>query len=75
VAGSFDITIRYGLDGPGIESQWERVKHPCIPALGLTQPPVQGYLLSLRAVKRPGRDAALRRLTPLLLSHADVKEK
>jgi hypothetical protein len=32
----------YGLDGPGIESQWGRgFPHTSRPALGPTQPPVQ----------------------------------
>jgi hypothetical protein len=36
------IATRYGLDGPGIESQWGRdFPHPPKPALGPTQPPVQ----------------------------------
>ena len=36
------IATRYGLDGPGIESQWGRdFPHPSRPALGPTQPPVQ----------------------------------
>ena len=36
------IATRYGLDGPGIESQWQRdFPHPSRPALGPTQPPVQ----------------------------------
>jgi hypothetical protein len=43
---SVGIATRYGLKGPGIESQWERgVPHPSRPALGPTQPPIQ----------RPGR--------------------
>jgi hypothetical protein len=34
--------IRHGLDGPGIESWWERnFLHPSRPALGPTQPPIQ----------------------------------
>ena len=47
---------RYGLDGPGIESWWERdFTHSSRPALGPTQPPIQWLLgLSPRA-KRPGR--------------------
>jgi hypothetical protein len=33
---------RYGLDGPGIETRWERdFPHPSIPSLGPTQPPIQ----------------------------------
>jgi len=36
------ITTGYGLDGPGIESLWERdFLHQSRPALRLTQPPVQ----------------------------------
>ena len=36
------IAIGYGLDGPGIESRWERdFPHMSRPALGPTQPPVQ----------------------------------
>jgi hypothetical protein len=37
------IATRYGLDGPGIESQWGRdFLHPSRPAVVLTQPPIQG---------------------------------
>jgi hypothetical protein len=37
------IATDYGLDGPGIESQWGRnFLHLTRPALGPTQPPVQG---------------------------------
>jgi len=36
------IATGYGLDGPGIESQWGRdIPHLSIPALGPTQPPLQ----------------------------------
>ena len=36
------IATGYGLDGPGIESRWERdFPHLSRPALGATQPPVQ----------------------------------
>jgi hypothetical protein len=36
------IATRWGLDGPGIESQWGRdFPHPPRPALGPTHPPTQ----------------------------------
>ena len=36
------IATRYGLDSPGIESQWgQNFPHLYRPALGLTQPPAQ----------------------------------
>ena len=39
---SVGIAIRYGLEGPGIESRWGRdFPHPSRPALGPTQPPEQ----------------------------------
>jgi hypothetical protein len=39
---SVSIATGYGLDGPGIESQWGRdFLHLSRPALGPTQPPVQ----------------------------------
>jgi hypothetical protein len=39
---SVGIATGYGLDGPGIESRWERdFSHVSRPALGHTQPPVQ----------------------------------
>jgi len=39
---SVGTATRYGLDGPGIESQWGRdFPHPSRPALGPTQPPIQ----------------------------------
>jgi hypothetical protein len=39
---SVGIVTRYELDGPGIESLWERdIPRLCIFALGLTQTPVQ----------------------------------
>jgi hypothetical protein len=39
---SVGIVTDYGLDGPGIESQWGRdFLHMSRPALGPTQPPVQ----------------------------------
>jgi len=39
----FGTAIRYGLEGPGIELPWgAKLSHQRRPALGLTQPPVQG---------------------------------
>jgi hypothetical protein len=41
------VATRYGLDGAGIESQWGRdFLLPSRPALGPTQPSVNGYLVS-----------------------------
>jgi len=42
---SVGIAIRYGLDGPGIETRWggRDFLHPFKPALGPTHPPVNGY--------------------------------
>jgi len=37
---SVDIATRYGLDGPGIESQGQNFLHSSRPILGPTQPPV-----------------------------------
>ena len=38
---SVGIATRYGLDGPGIESRWERdIVHPSRLALAPTQPPI-----------------------------------
>jgi len=45
---SLGIAVRYGLDGPGIETRWRRyIPQPSSPALGYIQSPVQlgtGYL-------------------------------
>ena len=55
---SVGIVTDYGLDGPGIESRWGRdFPHLSRPALGSTQPPVQGYRVFPGGKERPGRDA------------------
>ena len=49
------IEIRYGLDGPGIESRWGRdFPHLSRPALGPTQTPVQWVPGLSRGVKAAG---------------------
>ena len=41
LVSSVSIANRYGLDSPGIDSQWGRsFPHPCLPALGPTKPPI-----------------------------------
>ena len=52
------ITTGYWMDGPGIETRWERdFPHLSRPALGTTQPPVQWVTGLSRGKERPGRDA------------------
>ena len=52
------IETDYGLDGPGIESQWGRdFPHLSRLALGPIQPPVQWVPDLSRGKERPGRDA------------------
>jgi len=38
---SVGIVTDYGLDGPGSNPGGNEIFHPCRPALGPTQPPVQ----------------------------------
>jgi hypothetical protein len=53
------IATRYELDGPGVESWWERdFQHPSIPALGSTQPPVQWVKRPVRGVDHPPPSSA-----------------
>jgi len=55
---SVSIATRYGLDGPGIESQCGRdFPHPSRPALGHIQPPIQWVPGLSRG--QSGRDVAL----------------
>jgi hypothetical protein len=52
---SFGIATCYGLDGPGIESQWGRdFPHLARQALGPTQPPIRWVPVLSRGAKRPG---------------------
>jgi len=53
---SVGIAARYGREGQGTRSRRGRdFPHLSRPALGPTQPPVNGYRVSLPGVKRPGR--------------------
>jgi len=68
---SVGIATRYWLDGPGIESRWERdFPHLSRPALGPTQPSIQWVPGLSWGVKRPGHDVD--HPSP---SSAEVKEK
>ena len=68
---SVDIATRYGLEGLGIESSWGRgFPNLFRPALGPTQPPVQGvpYLFPRGKMRRRGVNH------PLPPYSAEVKE-
>jgi hypothetical protein len=57
---SVGIATGYGLDGPGIESRWERdFPHLSRPTLGPTHPPVQWVLGLSWGTEWSGRDADL----------------
>ena len=52
------IATGYGLDGPGIESRWERdFPHLSRPALGPPSLLYDGYWVFPGGKERPGRDA------------------
>jgi hypothetical protein len=66
------IATSYGLDGPGIESQWGRdFLHLSRPALGPTHPPVQ-WVLGLSQGVKSGRGM---KLTPHPSSSAVVMKE
>jgi hypothetical protein len=68
---SVGIAIRYGLEGPGIESRcWREFPHPSRPALGPTQPPVQWVPRLF-----PGAKAAGAWSWPPTPSSAEAKER
>jgi hypothetical protein len=55
---SVGVATGYGLDGPGIESQWGRdFPHLSRPALGPPSLLYNGYRVFPGGEKRPGRDA------------------
>ena len=69
---SVGIATRYGLDGLGIECRWRRnFPHPSIPALGLSQPPIQWVPGLSPVVKR----RALRVAPPPTPSSSEIKER
>ena len=54
---SVGIKTGYGLDGPGIESRWGRdFPNLSRPALGPTQPLVNGYRVFPGGKEQPGHD-------------------
>ena len=62
VVYAFDVlTVRYWLDGPGIESRWGeilRTRSDC--PWGLPSLPYNGYQVCFPSVKRPWRGVAWR---------------
>ena len=68
---SVGIATAYGLDGPGIESRWERdFPHLSRPALGPPSLLYSGYRVFPGGKVRPGRDA-----DPSPHSSAEVKNR
>ena len=54
---SVGIATDYGLDGPGSNPGGDEIFRPSRPALGPTQPPVNGYRVFPGGKVRPGRAA------------------
>jgi hypothetical protein len=54
---SVGIATEYGLDDPGSNPGGDEILRPSRPALGPTQPPVNGYRVFPGVKVRPGRAA------------------
>jgi hypothetical protein len=51
------VSTDYGLDGPGSNAGGDEIFRPSRPALGPTQPPLNGYRVFPGGKVRPGRAA------------------